>query len=472
VKAAPASVWALAAAVVGSGMSFIDGTAVNVALPILQHDLGASAESVAWVVEGYTLFLSALMLIGGSLGDRFGRRRMYAIGIALFALASAACGLAATVDALIVARCVQGIGGALATPGSLALIAASYEGAARGRAIGTWSGASAVLSALGPVLGGTLVQAGSWRYVFLINVPLAAVVLAVLAFRVRESRDSSAVGGIDVTGAVLVTFGLGSLVYGLIRLQRVSDAPGIAAVVAGTGALAAFVAIERRSAHPMVSLALFRSRTFTVANLYTFLLYATLGGGLYFIPFDLIDARGYAPAFAGAALLPFVAIVFPLSRFSGGLVARIGPRIPLAAGAALVGAAFVVFALAPRDAPYWTSFFPGAVLLGFGGAAFVAPLTTTVMSAIESSHAGMASGINNAVSRTAGLVAIACLGIAFAHTLGARLGSDGGTAYAAAFRTTMLCCAIVAACAAVVALAGFVENAPRPLSIVDPRRDR
>jgi EmrB/QacA subfamily drug resistance transporter len=455
VKATPAPVWALAAAVVGSGMSFIDGTAVNVALPVLQRDLGASAESVAWIVEGYTLFLSALMLIGGSLGDRFGRRRVFAIGIALFALASAACGLATNVDTLIVARCIQGIGGALATPGSLALIAASYEGAARGRAIGTWSGASAVLSALGPVLGGALVQAGSWRYVFLINVPLAALVLVVLAFRVRESRDPSAVEEIDVAGALLVTLGLGALVYGLIRLQSGVDSGGVAAAFAGTCALVAFVVVERRSTYPMVSLALFGSRTFTVANLYTFLLYATLGGGLYFIPFDLIDARGYAPAVAGAALLPFVAIVFPLSRFSGGLVARIGPRIPLALGGALVGAAFVVFALAPREASYWTSFFPGAVLLGLGGAAFVAPLTTTVMSAVESSHAGVASGINNAVSRTAGLVAIAGLGIAFAHTFGAHLGADRGNAYAAAFRTTMLWCALVAACAAIVALAGF-----------------
>jgi EmrB/QacA subfamily drug resistance transporter len=425
VKAAPAPVWALAAAVVGSGMSFIDGTAVNVALPVLQRDLRASAESVAWVVEGYTLFLSALMLIGGSLGDRFGRRRVYAVGIALFALASVSCGLATNVGVLIVARCVQGIGGALATPGSLALIAASYEGAARGRAIGTWSGASAVLSAVGPVLGGTLVQVGSWRYVFLINAPLAALVLVILAFRVRESRDPSALGEIDVTGAVLVTLGLGALVYGLIRLQSGIDSPGIVAVVAGTFALAAFVFVERRSTHPMVSLALFGSRTFTVANLYTFLLYATLGGGLYFIPFDLIDARGYEPAIAGAALLPFVAIVFPLSRFSGGLVARVGPRIPLAVGGAL------------------------------GGAAFVAPLTTTVMSAVESSHAGVASGINNAVSRTAGLVAIAGLGIAFAHTFGAHPGEDRASAFAAAFRTTTLWCAFVAACAAVVALAGF-----------------
>jgi MFS family permease len=258
-----------------------------------------------------------------------------------------------------------------------------------------------------------------------------------------------------VTGAVLVTLGLGALVYGLIRLQSGIDSPGIVAVVAGTFALAAFVFVERRSTHPMVSLALFGSRTFTVANLYTFLLYATLGGGLYFIPFDLIDARGYEPAIAGAALLPFVAIVFPLSRFSGGLVARVGPRIPLAVGGALVGAAFVVFALAPHDAPYWTSFFPGAVLLGLGGAAFVAPLTTTVMSAVESSHAGVASGINNAVSRTAGLVAIAGLGIAFAHTFGAHPGEDRASAFAAAFRTTTLWCAFVAACAAVVALAGF-----------------
>jgi hypothetical protein len=283
-------------------------------------------------------------------------------------------------------------------------------------------------------------------------------VLAVLAFRVRESRDPSAAHEIDVAGAALVTLGLGALVYGLIRLQSGIDSAAIAAAVCGLGALAAFVAVERRSAHPMISLALFRSRTFAVGNLYTFLLYATLGGGLYFIPFDLIDARGYAPAAAGAALLPFVAIVVPLSRFSGGLVARIGPRIPLAVGGTLVAAAFVVFGLAPRDAPYWTSFFPGAVLLGLGGAAFVAPLTTTVMGAVESSHAGVASGINNALARTAGLVAIAGLGIAFAHGLGVQHGADRADAYAAAFRAPMLWCAFVAACAAVVALFGFREE--------------
>jgi EmrB/QacA subfamily drug resistance transporter len=465
----------LLAAIVGSAMSFIDGTAVNVALPILQRDLAASAANVQWVVEGYSLFLSALILIGGSLGDVFGRRRIYALGIGLFALASVACGLAPSIETLVVARCVQGIGGALALPGSLALISATYEGEARGRAIGTWSGFSAITSALGPVLGGWLVQAGSWRLVFLINVPLAVLVLAILAFRVRESRDREASHRLDVPGAALATLGLGALVYGLIRLQAAGgDALGAIAAAAGACGLVAFVAVERRSTHPMMSLDLFRSRTFAVANLYTFVLYATLGGGLYFVPFDLIDVQGYSPAEAGAALLPFVAIMFPLSRFSGGIALRVGPRAPLAIGAAFAAAAYAVFASAGIAHPYWATFLPGAVLLGIGGAAFVAPLTTTVMGAVSSSHAGVASGINNALSRTAGLVAIAALGIVLAHTAATSatdhraIGSAAKTAYAAGFRATMLCCAFFAACASLVALLGF----PRDLATTAPRRDR
>ncbi len=304
--------------------------------------------------------------------------------------------------------------------------------------------------------------------------PLAVLVLAILAFRVRESRDREASRRVDVPGAVLATLGLGALVYGLIRLQSGGDAAGAIVATAGACGLVAFVAVERRSTHPMMSLDLFRSRAFAVANLYTFALYATLGGGLYFVPFDLIDVQGYSPAEAGAALLPFVAIMFPLSRFSGGIALRTGPRAPLAIGAAFAAAAFAVFASAGIAHPYWTTFFPGAVLLGIGGAAFVAPLTTTVMGAVSSSHAGVASGINNALSRTAGLVAIAALGIVLAHTAAASatdhraIGSAAKTAYAAGFHATMLCCAFFAACASLVALLGF----PRDLAMTAPRRDR
>jgi EmrB/QacA subfamily drug resistance transporter len=405
---------ALLAAILGSSMSFIDGTAVNVALPVLQRDLNASAAAVQWIVEGYSLFLSALILIGGVLGDRFGRRRVFGLGLLLFAGASVACGLAPNVEFLIAARCLQGVGGALAVPGSLALISTSFEGEARGRAIGTWSGASALTSAFGPVLGGWLVQNYSWRAVFFINVPLAILALVLLR-GVRETRDERAARSLDWGGAALATAGLGSLVYGLIRLEGTRlDGLGLGAVLAGCALLAVFVFVERREAHPMLELDLFRSRTFTVANLYTLLLYAGLGGALYFLPFELINVRGYAPFQAGASLLPFVVIVTAFSRFSGGLIARVGARVPLVLGALFEVAAYLTFGFAANERSYWTSIFPGAVLLGLGGACFVAPLTTAVMGAVDEAHAGLASGINNAVSRTAGLIAIAAFGIVVA----------------------------------------------------------
>jgi EmrB/QacA subfamily drug resistance transporter len=408
-------IWVLVAAIVGSSMSMIDGTAVNVALPIMQRELGATAAGVQWVVEGYLLFLSALILIGGSLGDRLGRKLVFGTGIAIFALASIWCGLAHSIGQLIVARCVQGIGGALATPGSLALISASFSGEARGRAIGTWSGFSAITTAAGPVLGGWLAQNVSWRAVFFLNVPLAALVLVVLALRVRESRDAAASHNIDVAGATLATLALGTLVYGLTLLQGGAlDPVGLGASLAGLLLLALFVYVERAAREPMIRLDLFASRTFTVTNLYTFLLYATLGGALFFVPFDLINVQGYSPSAAGAAFLPFILIMFAFSRFSGGLVARVGARMPLAVGAFVAGLGFIAYAFAGVGRSYWVSFFPAAAILGIGGALFVAPLTTAVMDSVDSSHAGVASGINNAVARTAGLIAIAVLGIALA----------------------------------------------------------
>ena len=418
----------LVATIAGSGMSFIDGTAVNVALPVLQRDLNTTLAGAQWVIEGYSLFLSALILIGGALGDLYGRRLVYAAGIGLFALASIACAFAPNIEFLIVARCIQGVGGALAVPGSLALISASFPVETRGRAIGTWSGFASLTAAIGPLLGGWLVQVGSWRWVFVINVPLAAIVLVILRLHVDESRNEGADRHLDFRGAALATLGLGALVYGLIRLQGGTFDPiGLTATLAGLLAMVAFVIVERGEPHPMVRLDLFRSRTFTMANLYTFLLYATMGGSLYFVPFDLINVQGYPPSAAGAALLPFIAIVFVLSRFTGGLLASIGPRLPLAAGAALLAGGFAVFAFAGVGHSYWTTFFPGAVLLGLGGALFIAPLTTTVMDAVSSSSAGLASGINNAVSRVAGLLAIAAFGIALATVFEARLARELAT---------------------------------------------
>jgi EmrB/QacA subfamily drug resistance transporter len=404
--------WALLASILGTSMIFADSTAVNVALPVLQRDLRATAAAAQWVVEGYTLLLSALILIGGSLGDIFGRRLTFGCGIALFTVASAACAAAPNIDVLIAARCVQGVGGALATPGSLALLSANFAAAARGRAIGTWSAFSVIVSAVGPVLGGWLVQAFSWRWIFTLNIPLAAIVLAVLALRVTESRDPSASRQVDVRGAALATAGLGALVFGLIRLQgNGGDAAGWFCVPAGTSLLALFISVERHTSAPMLQLSVFDSRAVGVTTMYTFLLYAALGGSLYFVPFDLINVQHYAPAAAGAALLPMTIILFTLSRFSGGLVARFGARPLLAGGALLAALGFAVFAAAGVGRPYSLTILPATTLLGFGATAFVAPLTTLVMSAVPAAHAGVASGINNAVARVAGLVAIALLGI-------------------------------------------------------------
>jgi EmrB/QacA subfamily drug resistance transporter len=410
-----AKTWVLVAAILGSAMTFIDGSAVNVALPVIQRELGANAAQMQWVVEGYALFLAALILLGGSLGDLYGRKRMFLAGIVVFTAASAVCAAAPNVSVLILARCVQGIGAACAMPESLALLSATFSGAERGRAIGTWSGFASITSAAGPVLGGYLAQHESWRWVFLINIPIALLVIAISLRGVPESRDEEMPPQLDVPGAGLATFGLGAFTYGLIRSQgAVPDAIAAGALAAGSVLLAAFVVVERRSPAPMMPLDLFRSRTFSAANLYTLFLYAALGGALYFVPYLLVDVQGYTPTAAGASLLPFVLLMFALSRWSGGLVAHIGARIPLVVGALLAGAGFVAFALPGIGGSYWTTYFPAAILLGLGGACFVAPLTTIVFDAVDTEKSGVASGVNNAVARMAGLLAVAVFGIILA----------------------------------------------------------
>jgi EmrB/QacA subfamily drug resistance transporter len=450
--------WVLFVAILGSAMTFIDSTAVNVSLPVIQRELHTTTGQTQWVIEGYALFLSALILLGGSLGDLYGRRLVFAAGIVVFAIASRGCAFAPNIAVLIAARCFQGIGGALSTPGSLSLISAAYDAKERGKAIGLWSGFSALTAALGPVLGGWLTQDFSWRYVFLINVPIAIAVLVVLALRVPESRDDSAERRIDVGGALLATVGLGALVYGLIAANGARFSPGaLAAVAGGVAALGSFVLFERWTRDPMVRLDLFASRPFSVANVYTLLLYTALGGSMYFVPFVLINVHRYTPTGAGAALLPFIFIMVVSSRWSGGLVARIGPRTPLIIGGVLAGLGFLAYAIPGTGGSYWTTFFPAATILGLGGAFFVAPLTTTVMNAVPVEHSGVASGINNAVARTAGLIGIAALGLVV----------TAASSYVTGFRGAMVASALLAFGASLVAALGLREASRK---IVDARQ--
>src|SRR6266436_5825202 len=402
--------WILAATILASSMAFIDGTVVNVALPALQSSLNATAVDLQWVIEAYSLLLSAFLLVGGSLGDHYGRRRIFLIGVALFA--SAACGFAADIRQLIVARALQGLGAALLIPGSLAIISGSFSENERGRAIGTWSGFSAITAGIGPVMGGWLIEHVSWRAVFFINLPIALGVILISLRYVAENSDRENTR-IDWLGAILAVCGLGALVYGLIESSRLgfNDRSVMSLLIAAGVLLIVFVFAEARLSYPMLPLTLFRSRTFAGTNLLTFLLYAALGGTLFFLPLNLIQVQHYSPTAAGAALLPFILIVSVLSRWSGGLVARYGSRLPLIVGPLIAAFGYALFLRPGIGGNYWTDFFPPIALLGLGMTISVAPLTTVVMSSVPSNRSGIASGVNNAVARTAGLIAIAVFGI-------------------------------------------------------------
>jgi EmrB/QacA subfamily drug resistance transporter len=459
--------WVLAATVLGSGIAALDSTVVGIALPAIGRDFHASVAGMQWVIDGYTLPLAGLLLLGGALGDVYGRRKIFVIGTIWFAIASLACGLAPSAGFLIAARAVQGVGAALLTPGSLAILQASFNPDDRARAIGAWSGLGGVATAIGPFLGGWLIGAVSWRLVFFINLPVAAAVVAIALRHVPESRAPGPRQPLDAPGAIAISLALAGITYGLIEASaRGWTSPQVlASLIAGFAFLAAFCVIETRSSHPMLPLGVFRSRQFSAANSVTFVVYGALGGALFLVPVVLQEVSGYSPLAAGAALLPLTVIMLLLSARSAALSARIGPRLQMTVGPLLIAAGMLLFTRVQGNGDYITQVLPAVLVLGLGLATNVAPLTATALSAAPAEHSGIASAVNNDVARSASLIAVAVLpalagltGDAYLHPAALTQG----------FHTAMTISAVAAAAGGILALATIRNPLRRPRPRAEP----
>lgn len=462
----PAGRWVLLATIAGSGLAMLDATVVNVALQRLGRDLGAGFRDLQWIVNSYTLTLAALILLGGALGDRFGRRRVFVAGVIWFAAASLLCGVAPTAEFLVAARALQGVGGALLTPGSLAIISASFEGSERARAIGAWSGLAGLAGAVGPFVGGWLVEL-DWRAVFLINLPVAVFVVAVTLRHVPETRDVDSPPGLDISGAALAAAGLGGLTY---ALTTAGDGGGGSAVllsgVLGVAALAGFVLVERRSTHPLVPLSLFADRRFSATNVVTLLVYSALGVFFLLLVLQLQTVSGFSPLLAGTAMLPVTALMLLLSARAGALAERIGPRLPMTAGTLVTAAGFLLTRRIGSQASYLLDVLPAVIVLGLGLSLTVAPLTATVLGSVEQRHAGTASGVNNAIARSAGLLAVAVIPVVAGIS-----GTDytEPVAFDAGFDTAMTISAVLLALGAAVSAVALREPvAARRAEPVEP----
>ncbi|HEU4946754.1 MAG TPA: MFS transporter [Kribbella sp.] len=454
--------WVLATTALGSGMAFLDGTVVNVALPAMGRDLNAEVAGLQWIINGYMLMLAALILLSGSLGDRFGRRRVFLTGVIWFALASAICAVAPTLEVMIAGRVLQGVGGALLTPGSLAILQTTFRRPDRGRAVGAWSGLTSVSAAIGPFIGGWLVDSGSWRLIFLINLPIAAVTVAIALRHVPETRDETAGGKLDLAGAALATLGLGGLTFGLISAgdRGFGDALVLIALVAGAVCLAAFVEVERRSSHPMLPPGIFANIRFTGANLVTVAVYGALGTATFLVVVYLQEVLGYSALHAGAALLPMTLLMLALSTRAGSLSEHIGPRLPMTVGPLLMACGFLLMLRIEPGVSYVGVVLPSVVVLGFGLVATVAPLTATVLSSVEDHHAGIASGVNNAVARSAQLMAVAAIPLAAGITGDAY---RDPVAFSNGFGTAMWISAGLAVAGGVLAFVTLAARKPAPV---------